>query len=57
MKKQKKLFAEFDLETGNSLNQSTESSAPAKEKEKTKKKGIFKEGFEKLKETFEDRDE
>ena len=53
----KEALRRFDLETGNSLNQSTESSAPAKEKEKTKKKGIFKEGFEKLKETFEDRDE
>ena len=53
----KEALRKFDLETGNSLNQSTESSAPAKEKEKTKKKGIFKEGFEKLKETFEDRDE
>ena len=53
----KEALRRFDLETGNSLNQSTESSAPVKEKEKTKKKGIFKEGFEKLKETFEDRDE
>lgn len=53
----KEALRRFDLETGNSLNQSTESVAPAKEKEKTKKKGIFKEGFEKLKETFEDRDE
>ena len=53
----KEALRRFDLETGNSLNQSTEASAPAKEKEKTKKKGIFKEGFEKLKETFEDRDE
>ena len=52
----KEALRRFDLETGNSLNQSTESSAPAKEKEKTKKKGIFKEGFEKLKETFEDRE-
>ena len=53
----KEALRRFDLETGNSLDQSSEASAPAKEKEKTKKKGIFKEGFEKLKETFEDRDE
>ena len=54
----KEALRRFDLETGNSLSQSeAPSEAPAREKEKTKKKGLFKEGFEKLKETFEDKGE